>query len=699
MEQNPNEETVDVNASPQQPEAKDTLETTDDMDSQASVKTEGSTEADTVASQDKEAIKEAIPEDTALEAEPAQDTEKADAEADTEAGATENTAEEEKTETADTLREESVATAVSDAAAAKTEAGAEGTPSAYDTEEITAADTPISEKATPAEGTSEGSLEDAVSEAEASAEQTVQEPALAEAVDSDSRNEEAIPAEDTSEERPEDTALEAETSAEQAEQEPVSLEAVETDNRNEDAPVSEEAVVAGSANRKKKPKKDKGKLSRGRKIVNGIIIAFLTVTLLGSGTGAYLLYHIASGMMASPTEMAAAYATLANGGTYNEAHLVRKIVYKNEDKTIKAKVQTHQPLSPQAAYMTSDLLYRAIFGKDSGMNLMSQLGFGAYPVYGKTGTSDWADDAWKYGGPMKDEWMINYTSEYTIATWSGFDSGIEGKPTYISEDILNANIPGWINKYMLDSIATGNEHMISSPGGISSYGGGMIKSEWLASAKQNNPLTIANSKTNNKALKSAVSSAKGMKSSDYTAETYSKLQAAIAAAEKILKDDMAPQEDIDKAKADLQAAMNALVSSANKSNLNAALTKAAGINTSLYTPESINALNAAVNSAKSVYDNKKSTQAQIDAQTSAVNNAINTLVQKPVISRDALNEAINKGNAINRNSYTVESILSFESILNTAKTVYGDANATQAQIDEQTAKVNAALTEVLKPAQ
>ena len=31
--------------------------------------------------------------------------------------------------------------------------------------------------------------------------------------------------------------------------------------------------------------------------------------------------------------------------------------------------------------------------------------------------------------------------------------------------------------------------------------------------------------------------------------------------------------------------------------------------------------------------------------------------------------------------------------------VYGDANATQAQIDEQTAKVNAALTEVLKPAQ
>ena len=53
---------------------------------------------------------------------------------------------------------------------------------------------------------------------------------------------------------------------------------------------------------------------------------------------------------------------------------------------------------------------------------MGSLGFGAYPVYGKTGTSDWADLGVAYGIPvlaMKDEWMINYTNEYTIATWSG----------------------------------------------------------------------------------------------------------------------------------------------------------------------------------------------------------------------------------------------------------------------------------------
>ena len=236
MEQNPNEETVDVNASPQQPEAKDTLETTDDMDSQASVKMEGSTEADTSASKEKEAV----PVETALETEPAQDTEKAPVDADTKAEATENDTDEEKT---------SATTEVSDTAAAKTEAGAEGMPSDFNTAENASADTAVSEEAIPAENSPKASLENASSEDE--------------------------------------------TFSEQAVQEPVSAEAVDTDILNEEMLVSEDAEEADSANRKKKPEKNKGKLSRGRKIVNGIIIAFLTIALLGSGTGAYLLYHIA----------------------------------------------------------------------------------------------------------------------------------------------------------------------------------------------------------------------------------------------------------------------------------------------------------------------------------------------------------------------------------------------------------------------
>ncbi|MFQ7537307.1 MAG: hypothetical protein ACLRL6_08160 [Clostridium sp.] len=118
----------------------------------------------------------------------------------------------------------------------------------------------------------------------------MQELVSAEAVNTDILNEEAISAEDTPEASLEDVASEDEPLSEQAVQEPVSAEAVDTDILNEEALVSEDAEEADSANRKEKPEKNKGKLSRGRKIVNGIIIAFLTIALLGSGTGAYLLY-------------------------------------------------------------------------------------------------------------------------------------------------------------------------------------------------------------------------------------------------------------------------------------------------------------------------------------------------------------------------------------------------------------------------
>lgn len=403
----------------------------------------------------------------------------------------------------------------------------------------------------------------------------------------------------------------------------------------------------------------------------------------------------ASGMVASPTEMAGAYAALANGGVYNEPHMVRKIVYKNEDKTIEAKYDSHQAMSSQSAYMTSELLYKAIFGEYNGWNLMGRLGFGAYPVYGKTGTSDWAEDAWKYGGAMKDEWMINYTSEYTIATWSGFDKGIEGEPTYITTDMLYANIPGKINKYMLDSIATGNEHRIARPSGISSYGGGLIKTEWLSQAKKNNPMTVENSKTDSKALEKALKEAKAYKESDFTADSFKALQAAIKNAEELLENELSPQEDIDKAKNALNSAMENLVSNANKDRLNEAIQKASAIDTSKYSAESIQTLQKALDSAKKVYDDKKSTQSSIDEQTNALNNALNGLQSS--IDRTVLYNTIISAQSINPNTYTADSYRQFQEIVSKAITVYENPNATQDEINQQINIINTAYSTVLKP--
>lgn len=342
-------------------------------------------------------------------------------------------------------------------------------------------------------------------------------------------------------------------------------------------------------------------------------------------------------MKASTTQMAAAYAAFANGGYYIEPHMVTKVEYKDGSRTFDNKPKKTRIISEQAAYMMSELLYKAVNGKYSGENMMGSLGFGAYPVYGKTGTSDWADLGLAYGIPqtaMKDEWMINYTSEYTIATWSGFDIAKEG--AYFTMDMLYANIPGLINKSMLDTISD-NPVRIARPDGISEYGGGLIKTEWLSQAAQNNPMTEENVNVSDSKLKAAISSAEAMNSDDYTAESFAKLQEALAAARKVLDDTSATQDEIDAAQSALESAMQGLVKKQEETPANDtsalidALNNAMGyVDTTKYQSDKVNALQNAINSGNSVLASNDSTQEQIDAATAAINNAVQDCINSPL---------------------------------------------------------------------
>lgn len=402
----------------------------------------------------------------------------------------------------------------------------------------------------------------------------------------------------------------------------------------------------------------------------------------------------ASFMQASTTQMAAAYSTLANGGTYVEPHMVRAFTHKDTNKTVNASVKQQQAMSPQAAFMTSELLDKAIFGEYKGWNLMSKLGFGAYPVYGKTGTSDWGDDADKYGGAMKDEWMINYTSEYTIATWTGFDGGVVGGNTFINEELLYRNIPGKINKHMLDALVTGKEQRIQNPGGVSSYGGGLIKTDWLKDAAKNNPLTVENSKTDNKNLKQILDEVKKLHASDFTAETFKKLQEAIKAAEKVIKDDLAPQKDIDSALKAILEAQHELLSTADKSSLENAIHNASTIYASSYTSESYARLQTAIEKATAILAEKTVTQKEINDQINAINQAINDLVS---INKDTLYAVIIGARSIDRYSYTADSYTRFMNIVDRAVSVYNNPYATQSEINAQVRAIMNAQTTVLRP--
>lgn len=342
-----------------------------------------------------------------------------------------------------------------------------------------------------------------------------------------------------------------------------------------------------------------------------------------------------SKMQASPVQMAAAYAAFANGGYYIEPHMITKVEFKDGSKTIDNKPKKIQVMSPQSAYMTSELLYEAVNGKYKGENLMGSLGFGKYPVYGKTGTSNYDDnDPHGYGGLMKDEWMVNYTSEYTIATWTGFDLAVKGKDTAMN-NYLRMNINGLINKSMLDAISS-NAVRIQNPGGISSYGGGLIKTEWLSSAAKNNPKTSKDTSVQDDGLQSAISSAEKISGDDYTSDSFAKLQQALAAARKVLANAEASQRDIDGAKAAIESAMQGLIKkpAENKTNsaaLNAAISNAANYqDTGKYNALQVSALQTAVSEGNAILSNPAATQSQIDAAAAKIQAAIQDCINNPV---------------------------------------------------------------------
>ena len=325
----------------------------------------------------------------------------------------------------------------------------------------------------------------------------------------------------------------------------------------------------------------------------------------------------------SPTQLAGAYSTLASYGTYREPHLVREVQYKNEKKHFNSDFSTKQVMSKAAAWMTGDLLYKAIVGEFQNYNWMSFAFAGCgYPVYGKTGTTDWGDWSQQVGGAAQDGWMVNYTSEYTIATWTGFDARVDGY-TYLSQDIQNMNIPGVVNRYLFDCISE-NPKLIQRPDGVSDFSGGYIKSEFLSQAGAINPETILNYKDDLKPLQELLDKLKELKASDYTDNSFKNLQDIIKEADKLMEREDEPSVD----------EINAMINKLNTANDQLK---------QLGSSSDYGALQDVINRAQNIIDSNK--------YTSKFENNLKDLISRgqsllnQTISKNKINDMINEINA------------------------------------------------------
>jgi len=111
---------------------------------------------------------------------------------------------------------------------------------------------------------------------------------------------------------------------------------------------------------------------------------------------------------ATPLEMAAAYATVANDGIYHVPTFVESVDDRTGKPLFKGAVEGKRALSPTVARTAADI-QRGVF---SGTAACCRLN-GNRPAAGKTGTTDGS----------KNTWFAGYTPNLTTVVWVGVPSG------------------------------------------------------------------------------------------------------------------------------------------------------------------------------------------------------------------------------------------------------------------------------------
>nr|MCR4854569.1 transglycosylase domain-containing protein [Erysipelotrichaceae bacterium] len=158
--------------------------------------------------------------------------------------------------------------------------------------------------------------------------------------------------------------------------------------------------------------------------------------------------------LVTPLQLAGAHAMFINGGRYIRPHTVNYIEYNDGREDFVADTVGQQRISDATAWMVAYLEEYNMTGSYSSLMWYVKNGR-HYPLYGKTGTTDWGDSGKDYGiptGATKDSWLVMQTNKYTISCWTGYDTLEKGAyfTTYEYQENTKSKIVARILDELID---------------------------------------------------------------------------------------------------------------------------------------------------------------------------------------------------------------------------------------------------------
>lgn len=126
---------------------------------------------------------------------------------------------------------------------------------------------------------------------------------------------------------------------------------------------------------------------------------------------AILSAALGAGVEATTEELANAYATFANGGTFAKASMIDRIEDAEGNIVYEHKIETKEVYTPQTSYVITDMMRDVFDGARGTANRANNLLKFSSDFAGKTGTSQ----------ETRDVWLVGYNPNVTMSVWLGYD--------------------------------------------------------------------------------------------------------------------------------------------------------------------------------------------------------------------------------------------------------------------------------------